>query len=114
MLFRSKGKYLGEDNSNYGNKMSDESKNEISKKNKGKLLGNKHPNYGNKNHINVVAKDTWELTNINDNIIIIESLSKYCIDNNLNACCMRDIWYGKQKSPHRGWKSVKKLTNNVK
>jgi hypothetical protein len=109
-----KGKYFGINNPNYGKKMSEKSKKVISEKNKGKLSGDKHPNYKNLNHINVVVKDTWELTDINGKTIIIQSLSRFCNENNLNACCMRDIFYGKQKSPHRGWTKVIKLTNNVK
>lgn len=113
MSLAKRGKYIGEKNWNYSKKMSDESKLKISKRNKGKLSGVKHPNYKNPNHINVVAKDTWELTNTNNEIIIIQSLNRFCQENSLNVSCMRDISYNRQKS-HKGWIKVKKLTNNVK
>ena len=107
------GIYDGDKNPMFGKNHTQQAKLKISLKNKNKLSGSKHPNYKNKNHINVVAKDTWELTNINSETVIIESLSRFCRENNLNACCMRDIFYGKQKS-HKGWIKVIKLTNNVK
>ena len=75
---------------------------------------NLNPNFKNKNHINVVIKDTWELIDINDNILIIESLSRFCKENDLNHNCMRSISYGKRKTPYRGWSKVTKLTNNIK
>lgn len=114
MSLAKKGKFLGENNSNYGNKMSQKSKDIISEKNKGKLLGKKHPNYGNLNHKNVVAKDTWELIDIHGNIHIIESLNSFCKLNNINVSNMRDIWSGRRKSAYKNWVSVKKITNNVK
>lgn len=46
----------------------------------------------------------WYFT-IDDKIIKITNLSKYCRENNLNVSCMRDVHYGNQKQ-HKNYKKA--------
>lgn len=109
-----KGKYTGEKNPNFGKMLSEERKKQQSDKMKGKMTGDKNPNYKNKNHINVVIKDTWQLINDKNEIIIVQSLSNFCKINNYTLSCMLDLYNGRRKSNYKEWVKIIKLTNNIK
>ena len=86
---------------------------ELMSKNQKRKFGEDNPNFGREYKEEEKTTDSWELTNIDGRVLIVNNLTKYCRENNLSAICMRDISYGRQKS-HKGWIKVTKLTNNVK
>lgn len=102
---------IGKPSTKKGTKMSKESKEKMSLAKKGKYLGEDNWNY--KRVIENPTKDTWELTDIDGNKIIIESLNNFCKENNLNVSCMKDVSSRRHKK-HKIWISVVKLTNNFK
>jgi hypothetical protein len=103
---------VGEKNPMYGKRHSDESKEKMSK-NICRRFGTDNHSYGRERKEEEKVYDTWELTNKEGEIIIIENLSKFCRENGLNVSCMRDVYYGNSKG-HKNWIKVNKLTNNVK
>lgn len=103
---------IGEKNNMFGKKHTEESKIKMSKNTK-KLFGKDNPVYGRNHTEKEKTFDTWKLINIDGKEMIIDNLSKFCRENDLNQTCMRDIYYGRMKN-HKGWVSVGKLTNNVK
>ena len=105
-------KRTGENNTMFGRKHTEESKLKMSK-NAYRRYGTDNPSFGRVRKDNELVYDTWELTNENGDIFIIDNLNKFCRENNLNASCVRDIFYGRLKK-YKNWIKVKKLTNNVK
>jgi group I intron endonuclease len=105
-------KRTGENHNMFGRKHTEESKLKMSK-NTYRRYGSDNPSFGRVRKDNELVYDTWELTNENGDIFIIDNLNKFCRENNLNATCMRDIFYGRLKK-YKNWIKVKKLTNNVK
>lgn len=103
---------LGEKNPMFNRKHTKESI-DLMSKNTIKLFGKDNPNYGRNYKESEKTFDTWELTDMDGNRLIIDNLSKYCKENNLNVTCMRDIYYGRMKK-HKQWVKVNKITNNVK
>lgn len=103
---------VGDKNSMFGRKHSDESKEKMSK-NTIKRFGSDNPSFGRERSEDEKIYDTWELTDKDGNVVIVDNLSKFCRENNLNPSCMRDLSYGTVKS-HKNWVKVIKLTNNVK
>lgn len=112
MSLAKKGKYLGKDNPMFGKNHSEESRKKISE-NRIRLFGKENPLFGRKHTETQKIFDTWELTNNSGEKLIIDNLTKFCRENNLNQTCMRDIYYGRMKT-HKNWVSVKKLTDNIK
>jgi hypothetical protein len=103
---------IGDKNPMFGKKHSSESKEKMSN-NTVKKFAEDNPMFGKERKESEKVFDTWELTNENDDVIVIDNLVKFCRDNGLNPSCMRDILYGRMKR-HKGWIKVVKLTNNVK
>jgi len=103
---------IGDKNSMFGRKHSDESKEKMSI-NTIKRFGSDNPIFGRERSEYEKIYDTWELTDKDGNVVIVDNLSKFCRENNLNPSCMRDLSYGTAKS-HKNWVKVTKLTNNVK
>jgi hypothetical protein len=102
----------GEKNSMYGKRHKESSREKMSK-NRVKKFGENNPNFGREYKEEEKTFDTWKLTNTNGEEVIINNLNKFCLENGLNASCVRDIYYGRMKS-HKGWIKVEKLTDNVK
>jgi hypothetical protein len=103
---------VGEKNPMF-NKTHKKESTDLMSKNTIKLFGEKNPNYGRKYKESEKTFDTWEITDINGNTLVIDNLTKYCNENQLNPTCMRDIFYGRMKK-HKQWVKVNKITNNVK
>jgi hypothetical protein len=103
---------IGEKNPMFGKKHKEESIEKM-RTNRIQLFGEKNPNYGRKYKESEKTFDTWEITDINGNTLIIDNLTKYCRENQLNPTCMRDVFYGRMKK-HKQWVKVNKITNNVK
>lgn len=103
---------FGDSNGMYGRSHSEESKEKMSQKTI-KKFGKDNPNYGRDYKEEEKTFDTWRLLNINGSEIIVDNLSKFCRENNLNPTCMRDVYYGRMRS-HKGWIKVEKISNNVK
>ena len=103
---------VGDKNGMFGRKHSVDSIEKMSK-NTIKLFGEDNPSFGIKRKESEKVYDTWELTDNEGNVTIIDNLNKFCVENGLNASCMRDLYYGTAKS-HKKWIKVIKLTNNVK
>lgn len=103
---------VGEKNPMF-NKTHKKESTDLMSKNTIKLFGEKNPNYGRKYKESEKTFDTWEITDINGNTLIVDNLTKYCRENQLNPTCMRDIFYGRMKK-HKQWVKVNKITNNVK
>jgi hypothetical protein len=103
---------VGDKNGMFGRKHSDESKEKMSK-NTIKKFGSDNPSFGRVRKESEKIYDTWELSNQNGDVVVVDNLSKFCKENNLNPTCMRDIFYGRMKS-HKGWIKVLKITNNIK
>lgn len=101
----------GDKNSMFGKKHTTDSIEKMSQ-NREKLYGENNPNFGRVYRESEKTFDRWEITNTDGEVMIIDNLAKFCLDNNLNASCMRDIMYGRMKN-HKGWIKVIKLTNNV-
>jgi len=105
-------KRIGEKNPMFGKNHTEYSKQKISQ-NQVRRFGESNPNFGREYEEEEKTFDTWRLTNINGEEYIINNLNKFCLDNNLNPSCMRDIYYGRMKK-HKEWVKVEKLTDNVK
>jgi len=105
-------KRIGASNGMYGKNHSEESKEKMSK-NLVRKFGKDNPNYGREYTEEEKTFDTWRLTNIDGSEVVADNLNKFCRENNLNASCMRDIYYGRMRS-HKGWIKVEKLSNNIK
>ncbi len=105
-------KRIGEKNPMFGKNHTEHTKQKISQ-NQVKRFGESNPNFGREYKEEEKTFDTWQLTNINGEEYIINNLNKFCLDNNLNPSCMRDIYYGRMKK-HKDWIKVEKLTDNVK
>jgi hypothetical protein len=103
---------IGEKNPMFGKKHKEESIEKM-RANRIQLFGEKNPNYGRKYKESEKTFDTWEITDVNGKTLIIDNLTKYCRENQLNPACMRDIFYGRMKK-HKQWVKVNKITNNVK
>jgi hypothetical protein len=103
---------IGEKNPMFGKKHKEESIEKM-RTNRIPLFGGKNPNYGRKYKESEKTFDTWEITDVNGKTLIIDNLTKYCRENQLNPTCMRDIFYGRMKK-HKQWVGVNKITNNVK
>jgi len=102
----------GEKNSMYNKHHSIESKIKMSE-NTIKKIGKDNPNFERKYKESEKTFDSWKLFNNDGNVVIIHNLNKFCREQELNASCMRDIYYGRMKK-HKGWINVVKLTNNIK
>lgn len=111
-LSRLASEKIGEKNHMFGKQHSEESKKKMSI-NTIKRFGSDNPSFGRERSENEKVYDSWELTDKEGNTIIVDNLNKFCRENNLNASCMRDLYYGNAKS-HKNWIKVVKLTNNVK
>jgi len=111
-MSKAASKRTGERNSMFGKNHTDDSKQKMSS-NRVKKFGEENPNFGRVYKEEEKTYDSWRLTNENGDQIIINNLSKFCLENNLNPSCMRDIFYGRMKK-HKGWIKVEKLTDNVK
>jgi hypothetical protein len=105
-------KRIGEKNPMFGKNHTEYTKQKISQ-NQVRRFGESNPNFGREYKEEEKTFDTWRLTNINGEEHIINNLNKFCLDNNLNPSCMRDIYYGRMKK-HKDWIKVEKLTDNVK
>lgn len=103
---------IGDKNPMYNKRHTQEAIDKM-KVNSPKFHGKDNPNYGRKYKESEKTFDQWEISNIDGRILIINNLNKFCKENNLSSSCMRDIYYGRMKS-HKGWISVRKLTDNVK
>lgn len=103
---------VGEKNPMF-NKTHKKESTDLMSKNTIKLFGEKNPNYGRKYKESEKTFDKWEITDINGYTLIVDNLTKYCRENQLNPTCMRDIFYGRMKK-HKQWVKVNKITNNVK
>lgn len=114
MIMSTKGKLrIGEKNGMFGKKHRPESIEKM-KQNHPKLMGKDNPSFGRERKEEEKIFDTWELTNIDGTVLIIDNLTKFCRENNLTISCMADLFKGKRKSNYKGWIKIKKLTNNVK
>lgn len=105
-------KRVGEKSNRYGINHTEESK-ELMRKNANRMFGENNFSFGRQRPENEKNYDSWEITNINNDVIIVDNLCRFCKENKLNSSCMRDIYYGRQKK-HKEWIKVVKLTNNVK
>ena len=111
-LSKSASERVGEKNPMFGKKHKEDSINKM-KENTIKLFGDDNPSFGRERKESEKVYDSWELTDKEGNVVVIDNLNKFCRENGLNASCMRDLYYGTAKS-HKQWIKVVKLTNNVK
>jgi group I intron endonuclease len=102
----------GDKNGMFGRKHKDDSIEKM-KNNRIKLFGEDNPSFGKERKESEKVYDSWELTDKEGNVVIVDNLNKFCRENSLNASCMRDLYYGTARS-HKNWIKVIKLTDNVK
>jgi group I intron endonuclease len=102
----------GDKNGMFGRKHKEDSIEKM-KNNRIKLFGEDNPSFGKERKESEKVYDSWELTDKEGNVVIVDNLNKFCRENGLNASCMRDLYYGTARS-HKNWIKVIKLTNNVK
>lgn len=102
----------GDKNSMFGKKHKEDSINKM-KKNTIKLFGEDNPSFGRERAESEKVYDSWELTDTEGKVVVVDNLSKFCRENGLNASCMRDLYYGTARS-HKNWIKVVKLSDNVK
>jgi len=81
----------GEKNSMFNKKHSDESKEKMST-NRIKKFGEENPNFGREYKESEKTFDTWKLTDKDDNVVIIDNLSKYCRENDYNPSCIKKLY----------------------
>jgi group I intron endonuclease len=103
---------VGRKNHMFGKKHKEESIEKM-RTNRIKLFGEDNPSFGRERKENEKVYDSWELTDKDGNVIVVDNLNKFCRENGLNASCMRDLYYGTAKT-HKKWIKVVKLTDNVK
>jgi len=121
-----KGKF-GEDNPNFGSKRSDETRAKISKSNKDKPKSDKHKKSLSlawekrkiehphtketlekmrKSMLGKNAKNTYKLTDPNNNEYIVKNMAQFAKENNLQHSCLFKVIRGERKH-HKGWKCEK-------
>jgi hypothetical protein len=103
---------ISDKNSMYNRNHTDESREKMSN-NASRKYGKDNPNWKREYKESEKTYDTWKVKNKDGEEFIINNLNKFCKENNLNASCMRDIYYGRMKS-HKNWILVEKITDNVK
>jgi hypothetical protein len=77
----------------------------ISKFNKGKSKSEEHKlAISNSKKGKVTHCKKWNFS-LNEQLIEINNLGKYCKENNLNVSCMKDVYYGRQNQ-HKNYRKV--------